>query len=160
MPGDVSLQKHQYYGHQRNAFWPIMSSLFNQGIELKEYKLRTLLLVENKVAVWDVLQSCYRSGSLDSAIRMDSIKVNDFYRFFLTHKDIAKVCFNGAKAEAIYLKFVLPDVKEKFSYLQYVRLPSTSPAHAAITLKDKTLAWQKEIKNGVDKHEDSEGKGC
>lgn len=146
MPSDASLKRQEYYGHQRNVFWPIMLMLFNEAIELEDYSKRIQLLIRNRVAVWDVLQSCSRTGSLDAAIKMDSIQVNDLYNFFSVHKDIRKVCFNGAKAENIYQKHIFPNVKEQFAYLQYVRLPSTSPAHATMTLIDKTQIWQKEIK--------------
>lgn len=149
MPGEVSLQQQKYYGHERNAFWPIMLSLFNEDLELKEadYDKRKLLLIENQIAVWDVLQSCCRKGSLDSAIKMDSLKTNDFDYFFTTHAAIKKVCFNGAKAEYIYIKHVLPDITQRFGYIEYVRLPSTSPAHAAMTVQKKTAVWKKEIKD-------------
>ncbi len=154
MPGDVSLQKQQYYGHQRNAFWPIILSLFSEVSSLEDidYSQRKELLIEKHIAVWDVLQHCVRAGSLDTAIKMDSIKVNDFYQFFSDHKAITKVCFNGAKAEGIYVKYVLPQIKDQFDYLQYVRLPSTSPAHAAMTLDQKKEVWGNEIKTDCAKH--------
>ena len=145
MLSDVSLQEQEYYAHQRNAFWPIMSSLFNTGSDQKDYSQRKNMLIENRIALWDVLQSCYRKGSLDTAIEMDSVIVNDFFQFFTKHIEIKKVCFNGAKAEAVYVKYVLPTVKHQFGYLEYARLPSTSPAHAAMTLQQKTDAWAKEI---------------
>lgn len=149
MPSEISLQKQQYYGHQRNAFWSIMTSLFieHPAHETLGYKQRKQLLIKNNIAVWDVLQSCHRQGSLDAGIKMDSIETNDFYHFFDTHLAIRKVFFNGAKAESMYKKYVLPTINKKFSSLEYCRLPSTSPAHAAMTLKEKTAIWQKEIKD-------------
>ena len=148
MPSDVSLQEQEYYAHQRNAFWPIMFSICNESSDRHEYWMRKQMLMENKIAVWDVLQSCYREGSLDTAIKMNSIKVNNFHQFLTKHTGITKVCFNGAKAEAVYVKYVLPVIKEHFGDLEYARLPSTSPAHAALTLQQKIRAWQKEI-NGL-----------
>ena len=149
MPSEASLKKQQYYGHERNAFWPIVLSLLtNQSShQTPNYEQRKQLLIKNNIAVWDVLQSCYRQGSLDTAIKMDSIKTNDFYHFFSTHRAIKKVCFNGAKAETIYKKYVFPTISEQFSYLLYCRLPSTSPAHAAMTLHQKTAVWEKQIKD-------------
>jgi len=143
MPSEMSLVKQQYYGHQRNAFWPIMLSLFNRdgGGEEIPYRQRKQLLMQNHIAVWDVLQSCYREGSLDAAIKMDSIKVNDFYDFFSLHKNIKTVCFNGAKAESIYKKLVLSDIENEFGHLNYIKLPSTSPAYAAMSLQQKMTIW-------------------
>jgi hypoxanthine-DNA glycosylase len=149
MPSKTSLKKQQYYGHERNAFWPIMLSILtNQSPhQIPSYNQRKQLLINNYIAVWDVLQSCFRQGSLDTAIKMDSIKTNDFYQFFSTHIAIKKVFFNGAKAETIFRKYVLPTMSEQFSYLHYCRLPSTSPAHAAMTLHQKTAIWEKQIKD-------------
>jgi len=148
MPSEDSLRKQQYYAHPGNAFWVIMHSLFNGNspLEIRDYSQRKNCLIENNIAVWDVLQSCYREGSLDSAIKMDSIQTNDFQHFFKQHPAIRKVCFNGAKAEHIYLKYVLPAIREPFEYLAYVRLPSTSPAYAAMSLLKKGRIWEKEIK--------------
>lgn len=145
MPSEMSLQKQQYYGHQRNAFWPIMQALFNEDSEMP-YSERQKLLRQNNIAVWDVLQSCYREGSLDAAIKMDTIKVNDFYAFFSIHTRLKWVCFNGAKAETLYNKFVLADIKNDFNSLTYVRLPSTSPAYAAMSLQQKKAIWSNSLK--------------
>lgn len=143
MPSEMSLLKQQYYGHQRNAFWPIMLSIFyhSSGVDKPSYSQRTRLLTENNIAVWDVLQSCTREGSLDTEIKMDSIKTNDFKTFYSEHTRITRVCFNGAKAEAIYNKYVLPQVKKKFEHIEYFKLPSTSPAYAAMTLQQKITIW-------------------
>lgn len=146
MPSDMSLKKQEYYGYQRNTFWTIMSTLFvdNKKV-ISDYSLRIKMLLDNNVALWDVLQSCHREGSLDAAIKMDSIKTNDFINFFSIYPDIKKVFFNGGKAETIFNKYVLPEINEQFGYLQFIRLPSTSPAHAAMTVKQKIDIWQKEI---------------
>ena len=146
MPSDSSLQQQRYYAHQRNAFWPIMFSLFNHNLEISDYPLRQQLLIKNQVAVWDVLQSCHRSGSLDTAIKMNTIQVNQFYDFFSKHNLIKQVFFNGTKAETIYMKNVLAQVSAEFAYLNYTRLPSTSPAHASLNLNQKTKIWHDEIR--------------
>ncbi|WP_031434502.1 DNA-deoxyinosine glycosylase [Methylomarinum vadi] len=141
MPSIASLQKQQYYGHRRNAFWPIMLELFS-GPGDADYRQRQQLLLANHVALWDVLHSCQRSGSLDSNIAEESIKTNDFIGFFKRHPAIKQVFFNGALAEKVYKKQVLPMLGEEFAYLQYRRLPSTSPAHAAMNLAQKCDAWR------------------
>lgn len=147
MPSEMSIVKQQYYGHQRNAFWPILLSLFNQSPDFDKtaYSQRKLLLIKNNIAVWDVLQSCCREGSLDAAIKMDSIKTNDFKKFYSMHANIMRVCFNGAKAEAVYNKYVLPHVKSQFGHLEYIKLPSTSPAYAAMTIQQKTAIWSNSL---------------
>lgn len=144
MPSKVSKAKEQYYGHPKNAFWTIMAQLFGAKTDLG-YGLRKGILMTNGVAVWDVLKTCYRVSSLDGDIEMDSIVVNDFNAFFSRHKNIRNVFFNGTVAEKIYRKYILPTLPERFDYLVYHRLPSTSPAHATLSLTQKLEAWQ-EIK--------------
>jgi double-stranded uracil-DNA glycosylase len=141
MPGVASLDKQQYYGHAKNAFWPIMGALFGAGPELC-YQQRTAILTAHGIAVWDVLQSCRRAGSLDANIDGASIKINDFAHFFAKYEGIRRVFFNGGMAEKVYKTHSLPVLKHRFSYLDYQRLPSTSPAHATLTWSQKLEAWQ------------------
>ncbi len=147
MPSQVSLSKKEYYGHKKNAFWPIILNIFNKELDYNKasYRQRENILLTHKIALWDVLQSCHRPGSLDAAITMSSIKSNDFLSFFSQHKKIQTVFFNGAKAESIYMKTVLSQVKSQFSYLSYVRLPSTSPAYAAMPFRKKLDIWRRSI---------------
>lgn len=141
MPSEASLLKQQYYGHPRNAFWPIMIALL--GVEPGLcYRRRKEMLMENGVAVWDVLQSCHRLGSADSNIKWETIKTNDFAAFFAGHTGIGQVFFNGGMAEKLYRKRVLPTLNEDSSYLGYRRLPSTSPAYASLNLEQKMEAWK------------------
>ncbi len=141
MPSVASLQQQQYYAHPRNAFWPIMQCLFDAPPELS-YRMKKALLRQRRVAVWDVLAACFRPGSLDSAIDEQSILPNDFVRFFVSHKHLRQVYFNGGKAEQMYKKHVLPQARERRPKLQYTRLPSTSPAMAALTLEQKIQHWR------------------
>jgi len=103
---------------------------------------RKEVLIDNGIAVWDVLKSCNRKGSLDSQIEMTSIRTNRFVDFFTEYNAIKYVFFNGAMAENLYRKYSLPTLSQQFSYLKYRRLPSTSPAHASLNLAKKIEAWQ------------------
>lgn len=141
MPGIASLAAVQYYAHPQNLFWRIMGGLFGAGPELA-YAERVRRLKGNGIAVWDVLESCVREGSLDSAIEEDTIAVNDFAAFYRAHPGIVRVFFNGAKAEAAYRRYVLAGVDGENRSLQYMRLPSTSPAHAALSFEQKLKAWK------------------
>ncbi len=132
VPSIASLAKQQYYGHPQNAFWPIMGRLFGAGRELP-YEERQRILRDRGVAVWDVLRECHREGSLDADIRMESEAPNDFAVFFRKHPLIATIFFNGQRSEAMFRRHVLPSMMEMGRNLRYVRLPSTSPAHAGAT---------------------------
>jgi hypoxanthine-DNA glycosylase len=144
MPGQKSLDENQYYAHPRNSFWPIMFELFGSN-EIFNYEQRKQLLLDNNIAAWDVLKSCYREGSLDSDIDNSTIEANDFNSFFKKHAKITAVFFNGTKAEQLFKKEVLNNLKQH-QHLKYYKLPSTSPAHAAMSKEEKLLKW-KLIKN-------------
>lgn len=139
MPGEESLRAAQYYAHPRNAFWKLMGDFFDAGPALP-YAERTQRLQLAGVAVWDVLASCKRTGSLDSAIDSTSITANDFKRFFAAHDSITHVFFNGATAERCFRIYVMPELAAHT--LEFARLPSTSPAHAAQNYAQKRAAWQ------------------
>ncbi len=140
MPGVASLRLQQYYGHPRNVFWNIVGTVLGFDPALP-YEQRTAALVGRKVALWDVLASCVREGSLDSAIDDSSAVANDFAAFFETHPHIVRVCFNGAKAEVVYRRHVLPQLGTQRA-IHYVRLPSTSPAHAGMPYRAKLQEWR------------------
>ena len=94
------------------------------------------------MALWDVLKACFRSGILDSAIDDASIVTNDFPEFFSRHQSIERVFFNGAKAESLFVRRVLPGLDEAAAGLPRQRLPSTSPAHAGMRRAQKREAWR------------------
>ena len=140
MPGQKSLNENQYYAHPRNSFWPIMTQLFNTSTDLT-YEQRKQFLLDNKIALWDVLRSCYREGSLDSDIDHSTIEANDFDMFFNKHSRIKAVFFNGTKAQQLFNKEALNSLQQHKS-LKYYKLPSTSPAHAAMSKEEKLLKWE------------------
>ncbi len=140
MPGRESLRQVRYYAHPRNAFWPIVSELLD--IEGDDYPQKVTALLQRDYALWDVLQSCQRPGSLDSAIRASSVVANDFTGFFSQHPHIRRVFFNGATAESLYRKHVLKALPPGPRELPLMRLPSTSPAHASLDLPQKRQQWR------------------
>ena len=139
MPGKASLRAGQYYAHPRNAFWKMIEAVL--GIEQDApYQDRIDVLLERRIALWDVLKSCTRASSLDSDIIDSSIVVNDFASFFSRYPKIATVFFNGAKAESSFRKLVLPTLLAS-RHLALHRLPSTSPANASIPYDRKLEEW-------------------
>lgn len=134
MPGAESLRLNQYYGHNRNAFWKILFTLFDTPFSTA-YEDRKMLLLKNNIAVWDVLQACIRKGSLDSAIEQEI--PNDFNAFLEAHPNIEHIFFNGQKAAKYFRQYVT--VPEKYTLST---LPSTSPANAGIPFEQKLSAWE------------------
>lgn len=139
MPGRASLAAGQYYAHAQNAFWRIISELLQFDPALP-YEVRVQALKSARIALWDVLRSCRREGSLDSMIEADTQTANDFRTFFRTHPQITHVFFNGAKAEACFRRQVLREIEGRST--RYTRLPSTSPANASLSFARKLEAWQ------------------
>lgn len=143
MPGAVSLRRAQYYAHPRNAFWRIVGELvgFDPG---DDYENRLIALRGAHIGLWDVLRSCERNGSLDSAISRDTMVVNDFERLFASHPRISQVLFNGAKAEQVFRRLVAAPP----AHVAFRRLPSTSPANAAVPFTAKLQAWRAIVEVG------------
>jgi hypoxanthine-DNA glycosylase len=140
IPGKASLAAQQYYAHRRNQFWPIMTELL--AIEPNcSYPEKILSLKLAGIALWDVVKSCQRqNSSLDTDIDKSSIVANDFAGFFLSHPNIAYLFFNGSTAEKTFQKYVKPVVTTH--RLTCCRLPSTSPAHAAMSFQQKLESWR------------------
>lgn len=141
MPGRESLAQGQYYAHPRNAFWYIMGQLCGAGPEIDYWK-RKRILCEHRIAVWDVLRECDRSGSSDSAIMMATEIPNDFVTFFRNHQDIRTLFFNGRKAESAFRRHVEPTLGRPLDWIQKIPLPSTSPAYASLSWEQKLDRWQ------------------
>ena len=104
-PSIASLAKQQYYGHPQNAFWPIMGRLFGAERELP-YDERRRIVTEQGVAVWDVLRECYREGSLDTSIHVESESPNDIAGFLRSQPNVHSIFFNGGKAETAFRRRV------------------------------------------------------
>jgi hypoxanthine-DNA glycosylase len=137
LPGVRSIRDGEYYAHPQNAFWRIMDELF--GVS-GDYEQRCVGLLERGIAVWDVLASSVRPGSLDASIDMKSAKANDFETFLTRYAGIERICFNGQTAAKIYTSRVLPKLSRHD--IQSLILPSTSPAHASMSLAEKTARWR------------------
>lgn len=133
MPSVQSLKVCQYYGNPRNAFWKILFTILKTPFSA-DYETKKKLLLENHVALWDVLEACSREGSLDSAIEQEI--PNDFDSFFKSHPSITHIYFNGQKAAAYFKQFAKLDPKYHLT-----TLPSTSPANAGKTFETKWKEW-------------------
>ncbi len=149
IPGEASLAATQYYAHPRNAFWPIMAPLLQIQVS-SPYEEKITALKSSPIALWDVLKSCNRSGSLDSMIEANTQLVNNFTAFFALHPQITHVLFNGGKAEACFKRNVIPG--NKLGSITLSRLPSTSPANARLPFDEKYKTWHQIIKLALESH--------
>lgn len=133
MPGPVALKKQQYYGFEGNHFWTIVPALFNKE-RPKEYADRLALVRDNRIALWDVLESCVRPGAADLAIK--NPKLNPIPDLLKDYPEIRAVFINGRTAHDLFTK--------KFGSVMtrpVIYLPSSSPANAAMPIKEKIKKW-------------------
>ena len=138
-PSVKSRENGFFYGHRQNRFWKVLAAIFDCPIpETIEEKKE--LLLQNGVALWDVIASCDITGSADSSIK--NAKPNDILPIICKSK-ITKVFVNGNTAAKLYEKYLFPVTK-----ISAVTLPSTSPANARFTLEMLTERW-KVIKVGA-----------
>lgn len=135
-PSVISLERQEYYANPRNQFWPIMGQLFEFEPGLP-YTVRCQNLLDHGIALWDACKSAQRPGSLDAAIDPESVVPNDLMPFLKEHPRIDLIAMNGRTAAGTVdrLKLGHPLVRDRRL------LPSTSPAHAAIPIAEKVLAW-------------------
>ncbi len=136
MPSVESLRRQQYYAHPRNAFWKIMGALLGFAHDLA-YRRRVAALRRAGIALWDVLKSCERDGSLDAAIVRASEKPNAIAQMLDAQTSIAAVFLNGKQAGGSFRRHLQTGVEPAI-----IQLPSTSPANAQLSFDRKLAAWR------------------
>lgn len=144
LPGRLSLEQRRYYASPANSFWRIMESLAITAPDAS-YDLRLSSLIQRRIALWDVCEEASRPGSLDSAIDARSVRANDFRAFLERHEAVRLICFNGSTAQALFLKHALPALRTTDREIVRRRLPSTSPAHAAMRFQQKLALWREAL---------------
>ena len=122
-----------YYGHPQNRFWRVLAAVYRTEAP-ETVPARRAFLLERRIALWDVIQSCEIAGSSDASIR--NARVNDLGSL-VRRAPIRRILLNGQTAWRLYQRYAAPELS-----LPAVVLPSTSPANAAWTLPRLTEAWQ------------------
>ncbi len=133
LPSVKSREENFYYGHPRNRFWKLLALLFDAP-EPRSVEEKKALLLENGVALWDVVRECDIRRSSDGTIR--NAVPNDV-RPILERAQIRAVYANGAKAKELYDRLLLP-----LTGRGALCLPSTSPANASLSLAELERFWR------------------
>ncbi|MGL4543735.1 MAG: DNA-deoxyinosine glycosylase [Polymorphobacter sp.] len=133
LPGRESLARQRYYAHPRNQFWALIGAVIGVDLVPLAYHDRIAALGRQHVGLWDVIASAARIGSLDSAIR--DHKPNDLATLVGSLPALRGIGFNGAAA------FRLGAPAISAAGVAVVALPSSSPAHARMSLAAKCLTW-------------------
>ena len=132
-PGAASLAAQQYYAHPRNQLWPLLSALVGEDLAGLPYARRLPRLLAHRIGLWDVLGGCEREGSLDAAIRNPA--ANDFAHLRRLSPELETVGFNGKTSGRFAPGFAAAGYRT-------LVLPSSSPAHAALSFDAKLAAWR------------------
>lgn len=136
LPGEVSLAHGQYYAHRQNRFWHLIGDVIGEALPAMEYVERLETLLAHRIGLWDVVAQARREGSLDSRIR--DYATNDVAALVSGLPNLAAVAFNGGTAAKIGMQALA----ESRATLDLVRLPSSSPAYAAVPYAEKLKAWE------------------
>lgn len=133
VPGVKSLEMQQYYAHPQNQFWKIMFHLAGEEFST-DYKIKTDLLRRQKIALWDVIESCERKGSLDTEIKDETD--NNIPQLIENHPNIKKIFCNGQKSYKNLIKILGKNFR-----IPITVLPSTSPLHT-VGFEEKLKQWK------------------
>ena len=133
-PSVKSREQHFYYGHPQNRFWKLLAALTQWPQIPQTIGEKKQMLLENEIAIWDVIQSCDIAGSSDSSIK--NVVPSDVGSV-LKNSRIKRIYANGNMAKKLYEKYILPETG-----VPIIWLPSTSPANAAYSLERLKESWQ------------------
>ena len=142
-PSVKSREQQFFYGHPQNRFWRVTAAVCGAEVPVTIEEKRAFLL-QNHIALWDVIASCEITGSSDSSIR--NVVPNDLTPIFKTAQ-IRQIYVNGGTAAKYYDKYQKPVLQR-----DAIRLPSTSPANAAWSVERLVSVWQC-IRQGTRNHE-------
>jgi hypoxanthine-DNA glycosylase len=139
-PSERSLTTSEYYANRRNQFWPLLGAVFGFDAAIP-YAERIGNVVQHGVALWDVVHSCRRAGSMDAKIDRKTLVVNDFGTLLATNPAIERVFVNGLTAFDLFERHVE-------TALYAVRLPSSSGA-MTMSFAEKLAHWSAVVPPGT-----------
>lgn len=134
-PSEQSREYGFFYGHLRNRFWKLITLLTKAETIPVSIGEKKKILLQNKIALWDVIHSCDIKGSRDASIT--NIIPNDLSKI-LKSSNISRIFANGKKAYDIYMKYCFRKIRR-----DVIKLPSTSPANASYDLERLKAEWNK-----------------
>ena len=136
-PSVISRKNNFYYSNPTNRFWKILGIIFNEeNLTTNEEKIDFLL--NNHIALFDVIKSCEINGSSDSSIK--NVIPNDINKLIKNSK-VKYIFTNGNKAHELYQKYIFKSTK-----IVDIKLPSTSPANCQKDIEKKLIEHYRKIK--------------
>lgn len=135
-PSVKSREQKFFYGHPRNRFWKVLAGVLDREVPGTICEKKAFLL-ENHIAVWDVIASCEIKGSSDSSIK--NAQPTDLAKIIAESK-VERIFVNGQTAGRMYAKY-----QEKMLGMKACVLPSTSPANAAFSTEKLIQIWREAL---------------
>lgn len=132
-PSVKSREQNFYYGHPQNRFWRVLAKVTKNEVPISIHEKKNFLL-NNHIALWDVIESCDIVGSSDSSIR--NVIPNNI-DLILQNANISAIFANGDKAYKLFQRYCVKENQPKL-----IKLPSTSPANAAFSLEKLEDVWK------------------
>lgn len=136
LPSVVSVERGFYYMHPANRFWKILSIIYNVNLSEASKDMRKAFILQNNLALFDVIDSCEITNSSDQSIQ--NVKVQNLEEI-INEASIERILLNGKKAYELFLK-----AYPKYESLA-ILLPSTSSANASWSLEALVDVWQKAL---------------
>ena len=133
LPSVKSREQGFYYGHPQNRFWKVLARLL-EWEEPNTIEEKKRMLLENGIAIWDVLESCDIQGSSDSSIKNP---VPADIPGLLKKTNIKRIYVNGTTAGKYYKKYSFP-----ITGIEAVVLQSTSPLNCRYTIEKLEENWK------------------
>lgn len=139
-PSVVSRENNFYYGNNNNRFWAVISVIYNCNLP-KTIDDKIKLILDNDLALYDVINSCTITGSSDSSIK--NVVPNNI-KNIVDISLINTVLLNGKTAYNLYNKYIFDIIG-----IEGICLPSTSAANAKWRLGDLVNVWSEELKKST-----------
>ena len=132
-PSVKSRDNNFYYGNPTNRFWKVLETLYQTTI-IDDNAYKTKFLLENNIAIYDVIKSCDIIQSSDSSIK--NVVVADI-KSIVDNSKITTIYVNGNTAYKLYQKYL-----EKIVGIKAIKLPSTSAANARYSILKLLEKWE------------------
>lgn len=127
-PSVASRNANMYYSHPQNRFWKVLSKILNYPF-LQTNSQKINMLLENNIALWDVVHSCSITNSQDATIK--DVSPNNLNIIINKNPNI-KIFTLGKTATKLL---------NVYTNLTSTYLPSTSPANCAINEQELINAF-------------------
>lgn len=132
MPSPKSREAAFYYAHPQNRFWPVLARVYGEPLPQSVEEKKRLLL-NHRLALWDVLSRCEITGASDASIT--SPVPNDIPSL-LKETRISRVLCTGGTSARLYTRLLYPQTG-----IPCETLPSPSAANAQYSLETLVRAY-------------------